>query len=222
MATNPDGCLTVLFTADGSVSCGSGTYDEVSWCAGCGQDACGFNWNWEPADNLTNPNSAQPTVNTFDGTPTEYVAFVEPIGLENCATTDTVLVVPGFEYTTDFSDPTCLITDGSIQINISEPVAEGPWDVVLSDVTGILEQQSFGGGLLVFDNLEAGIYSLEVSDQTGCSYTTDFTLADPLPPSITVSPDQVIYWRYGRPHCRSILRWTLRIQLDHEVETQLV
>ena len=128
MATNPDGCLTVLFTSDGSVSCDASTfYEEVSWCIGCGaENACGFTWSWEPADNLTNPNSAQPTVNTFDGTPTEYVAFVEPIGLENCATTDTVLVVPGFEYTTDYSDPTCLITDGSITLNISEPASEGP------------------------------------------------------------------------------------------------
>ncbi len=192
-ATNPDGCLTVLFTSDGSVSCdGSTFYEEVSWCVGCGQDACGFTWSWDPADNLTNPNSAQPTVNTFDGTPTEYVVFVEPIGLENCATTDTVLVVPGFEYTTDYNDPTCLITDGNIELNISEPAAEGPWDVQLSDVTGVLQQQSFGGGLLVFDNLEAGSYTLEVSDQIGCSYTSEFDLADPEPPAISVSDDVLI------------------------------
>ena len=108
------------------------------------------------------------------------MAFVEPIGLDNCATTDTVLVVPGFTYTTDFSDPSCLITDGSIQINISEPAADGPWEVVLSDVTGILEQESYGGGLLVFDNLEAGQYTLEVSDDTGCSYMAEFDLAEPL------------------------------------------
>lgn len=192
-ATNPDGCLTVLFTSDGSVSCQTSTfYEEVSWCVGCGQDACGFTWNWEPALDLTNPNSAQPTVNAFDGTPTEYVAFVEPIGLENCATTDTVLVLPGFEYTTDFSDPTCLITDGTIQININEPAAEGPWDVVLSNVLGVVDQQSYGGGLLVFDNLEAGEYTLEVSDPLGCSYTTEFDLADPDPPAIEVSDDVVI------------------------------
>ena len=75
-ATNPDGCLYVQFTSDGSISCGSGNYNPVSWCAGCGQDACGFMWNWEPADNLTNANSANPIVETFDGFPTEYVAFV--------------------------------------------------------------------------------------------------------------------------------------------------
>lgn len=189
-ATNAEGCLTVLFTSDGSVSCdASAFYEEVSWCVGCGLDACGFVWNWEPADNLTNPNSSQPTVNEFDGTPTEYVAFVEPIGLDNCATTDTVLVVPGFEYTTDYSDPTCLITDGSIEINISEPAADGPWQVVLSDATGPIETESFGGGLLVFDNLEAGSYTLEVSDDTGCSYTSEYDLADPEPPAIEVSDD---------------------------------
>ena len=192
-ATNPDGCLTVLFTSDGSVSCDASTfYEEVSWCVGCGLDACGFTWNWEPADNLTDPNSSQPTVNTFDGTPTEYVAFVEPIGLENCATTDTVLVIPGFEYTTDYSDPTCLITDGTITLNISEPASEGPWDVQLSMAAGVINQQSFGGGLLVFEDLEAGNYDLEVSDQSGCSYTSEFDLADPEPPAITVSDDDQI------------------------------
>ena len=131
-------------------------------------------------------------MNTFDGTPTEYVTFVEPIGLENCATTDTVLVIPGFEYTTDYSDPTCLITDGTITLNISEPAFEGPWDVQLSTAAGVINQQSFGGGLLVFEDLEAGNYDLEVSDQTGCSYTTEFDLADPEPPAITGSDDDQI------------------------------
>ncbi len=192
-ATNPDGCLTVVMTTDGSVSCESSTfYEEISWCAGCGQDACGFTWSWEPADNLMNPNSSQPTVIEFDGTPTEYVAFVEPIGLENCATTDTVLVVPGFEFETTYEDPTCLITDGLISITISEPAAEGPWDVVLSNAGGILEEVNYGGGIQVFDNLEAGSYTLEVSDQTGCSYTTEYDLADPEPPGITVSEDMII------------------------------
>jgi len=193
MATNPDGCLTVQITSDGSVSCASGSYDPVSWCVGCGmEDACGFTWTWDPPLYLDDPNAVQPTVLDFDGAPFEYTLSVEPIGFENCAATDVVMVVPGFEYTTSYSDPTCLITDGEIVLNISEPAAEGPWDVQLSDLTGVLDQQSFGGGILVFDNLEAGNYSLEVSDQNGCTYTSDFDLADPLPPAITVSPDEVI------------------------------
>ena len=192
-ATNPDGCLTVQITSDGSVSCESGAYDPVSWCVGCGgEDVCGFTWSWEPPDNLDDPFATQPTVLDFDGTPTEYVVFVEPIGFENCAATDTVLVVPGFEYVTDYSDPTCLITDGEITITISEPAADGPWEVVLSNVTGIVEDVSYGGGLQAFEDLEAGQYTLEVSDQTGCSYTTEFDLADPEPPGITVSEDVVI------------------------------
>lgn len=192
-ATNPDGCLTVVITSDGSVSCTSGAYDPVSWCVGCGlEDACGFTWSWSPPDYLDDPNSVQPTVLDFDGVPFEYTVSVEPIGFENCAATDVVMVLPGFEYTTDFADPTCLVTDGEITLNISEPASEGPWDVELSDLTGVLESQSFGGGLLVFDNLESGNYSLTVSDQNGCTYVTDFDLADPLPPAITVSPDDII------------------------------
>ena len=49
-ATNPDGCLYVQFTSDGSISCGSGNYDPVSWCAGCGQDdSCSNN---APTNNM--------------------------------------------------------------------------------------------------------------------------------------------------------------------------
>ena len=74
-------------------------------------------------------------------------------------------------------DPTFLNADGEITLNITEPASEGPWDVQLNDAFGVIEQLSFGGGLQVFDNLEAGSYSLVVSDQLGCSYTIDFELS---------------------------------------------
>ena len=74
-------------------------------------------------------------------------------------------------------------------LNISEPAAEGPWDVQLSTDRCPQPAESFGGGLLVFEDLEAGNYDLEVSDQTGCAYTSEFSLADPEPPGITVSED---------------------------------
>jgi gliding motility-associated-like protein len=193
VATNPDGCITVQITSDGSVSCGSGSYDPLTFCFGCGGgDACGFLWSWEPADDLEDSETATPTVTTFDGTPTQYVAFVEPIGLENCATTDTVLVLPGFEFTTDFAAPTCLITDGWIELLISEPASEGPWQVDLSDVLGSIEALSFDGGTHTFSDLSSGSYALTVSDALGCEYIVDFDLADPLPPALTVSDDDVV------------------------------
>lgn len=188
-ATNPDGCLYIQFTSDGSISCGSGNYDPVSWCAGCGQDACGFMWNWVPADNLTNANSANPIVETFDGFPTEYVAFVEPIGLENCATTDTVLVVPGFIFTTSFSDPTCVLTDGTIAIEIDEPPSEGPWTIELFENGTSVETVISNGGVDVFDNLTEGNYSVELSDAIGCEYTVPFVLSPPQPMDFDLTPN---------------------------------
>lgn len=188
-ATNADGCLYVQFTSDGSVSCGSGAYEPVSWCAGCGQDACGFLWSWEPADNLTNPNSANPLVNTFDGFPTEYVAFVEPIGLENCATTDTVFVVPGFDFTTTFTNPTCVFTDGTIVLEINESPADGPWNADLFENGVYVESITSNGGVNVFYNLEEGNYSVEVSDTDGCSYTIPFVLTPPQPMDFDLTPN---------------------------------
>ena len=45
--------------------------------------------------------------------------------------------------------------------------------------------QEFRCGLLVFEDLEAGNYDLE-GRQTGCSYTSEFDLADE-PPAITAA-----------------------------------
>jgi gliding motility-associated-like protein len=188
-ATNPDGCLYVQFTSDGSVSCGSGSFEPVSWCAGCGQDACGFLWNWEPADNLTNSNTANPTVNTFDGNPTEYVAFVEPIGLDNCATTDTVYVIPGFDFSTSFTNPTCVLTDGTIVIEIDEPPADGPWTAELFENGGLVETITSNGGVDVFGNLVEGNYSVTLSDVAGCEYEISFALSPPQPMDFDLTPN---------------------------------
>jgi gliding motility-associated-like protein len=146
-------------------------------------------WNWEPADNLTNANSANPIVETFDGFPTEYVAFVEPIGLENCATTDTVLVVPGFMFTTNFSNPTCVLTDGTIAVEIDEPPSEGPWTIELFENGMSVETVISNGGLDVFDDLTEGNYSVELSDAIGCEYTVPFVLSPPQPMDFDLTPN---------------------------------
>ena len=188
-ATNPEGCLYVEFTSDASASCGAGNYEPVSWCAGCGQDACGFLWNWEPADNLTNPNSANPIVNSFDGIPTEYVAFVEPIGLDNCATTDTVFVVPGFDFTTNFTNPTCIFTDGTIVVEINESPADGPWFADLFENGVLIETINSNGGIDVFSGLVEGNYSVTISDTEGCSYSIPFALSPPQPMDFDLTPN---------------------------------
>ena len=105
-ATNPDGCITIELTSDGSVGCGSGSFDPLQFCVTCGgPDICAYDWEWTPADYLDNPFSPQPTVTDFDGAPVEYTVSVEPVGLDNCAATGTVLVEPAFEFSASYADP---------------------------------------------------------------------------------------------------------------------
>ena len=192
-ATNPNGCLTVQIVSDGLISCASGAYDPVSWCVGCGgNEACGLTWSWDPPGNLDNPTAVQPEVLLFDGNPTQYTVTVGLSDVENCAVQDNVMVLPGFGYTSSFNDPTCVATDGEISVTIAAPPADGPWDVTLSDLLGVVDQTTYNGGTHTFQNLVEGQYSLEVSDQNGCAYTEFINLVAPPIPPLNVSPDDVI------------------------------
>ena len=62
-ATNPDGCISIQFTSDGWTSCEDAwmPMDEVIWCISCGgDDVCGYDFLWEPADFLDDPALPQP------------------------------------------------------------------------------------------------------------------------------------------------------------------
>ena len=123
-ATNADGCISFVLTSDGSVNCADGFFgfEPLAWCVSCGgQDACGFDWSWTPTDYLDNPFVPQPTVLDFDGQPTAYTLLVEPIGFDNCSTTDVVMVLPGFEYEVTDQQPSCLADDGVLIVSINEP-----------------------------------------------------------------------------------------------------
>ena len=109
------------FTSDGSMSCEDSwmPMDEVIWCISCGGDnICGYDF-MEPANFLDDPAIPQPFVTDFSGTPTEYVLFVSPVGFDNCAATDTVLVVPGFDYSISDQQPPCLANDGLVQVEMN-------------------------------------------------------------------------------------------------------
>ena len=192
-ASNPDGCLTIVYTSDGSVSCGSGSFGESSWCVTCGgQSTCGYNWTWSPADYLDNPNIPNPTVLSFDGVPTEYTVLVEPSDMPNCGTEATVMVLPGFQFDYEVEQPSCLITDGEVIVDITSPTADGPWNVMLTEGGSLVEVVTSNGGTTVFDNLSPGNYVLEVSDDTGCLYEFDIVLEDPPVLTLEVSNDTTI------------------------------
>jgi gliding motility-associated-like protein len=192
-ATNPDGCLTLSFNSDWWSSCATGMVDPIVLCTSCGGDTeCAFNWTWSPADYLDDPNIPNPTVLDFDGVPTEYTLLVEPIQLENCGTETTVMVEPGFQFTYEVDQPSCLITDGEILVNITSPAADGPWNITLSEGGSLAASDNSNGGLTLFENLSPGDYVLEVADGAGCAYEFEITLEDPPALTLEVSNDSTI------------------------------
>lgn len=193
VATNPDGCLTIVFTSDGSVSCGSGSFDESQWCVTCGgQSTCGYNWTWSPSEYLDDPTIPNPTVLDFDGVATEYTLLVEPMDMPNCGTEATVMVLPGFQFDYAVEQPSCLITDGEVLVNVMSPAADGPWNVTLTGGGSLVEQVTSNGGATLFDGLSPGDYVLEVSDDSDCLYEFDIVLEDPPILTLEVSNDTTI------------------------------
>ena len=194
-ATNPDGCISMQFTSDGWTSCSNTWFpmESVEWCVSCGgNDMCGFDWAWEPVDFLDDPNIAQPMAMDFSGSPTEYVLFVSPVGFDNCAATDTVMVMPGFDYTISDQQPSCLTTDGIVLVEINELASDGPFTIELYQGAALIESVQFDGTDYVNQNLGPGDYTVNVSDDTGCLYSYDFNMADPVPMEIETSADVVI------------------------------
>ena len=192
-ATNPDGCITIVITSDGWGSCSDGTVEEMNYCVSCGgQVECGYNWTWDPPTYLDDPFSPNPTVTAFDGQPIEYTLLVEPVGMPYCGTEDVVSVIPGFEYSVDFEEPSCLLTDGYVAVDINEPPAEGPWTLTLSEGGTLVQSVESNGGLDVFDNLVSGTYELELSDTGGCVYYMDIVLSPPPPMDFDITPDPTI------------------------------
>ncbi len=185
-ATNPSGCLTVSIDSDGSISCGSGFYPPILICTTCGgPSTCGYSWTWSPADYLDNPNVPNPTVLQFDGVPMTYTLLVEPLGMENCGTDDEVQVLPGFAFAYEVEQPSCLLNDGEIVVDIDELPSEGPWTVVLSEGGSLVYNETSNGGTTLLEGLEPGNYILELSDSEGCSY--DFSIDLLPPPAMTIS-----------------------------------
>ena len=201
-ATNPDGCISFQFSADGGCDCaGFCNFEPIEWCVSCAgsSSTCGYDWLWEPSEYLNDPTLAQPTVIDFDGTPIEFTLYVEPVGFDNCQATDVVTVGPGFDFDVDFQQPTCFANDGIIDVAIFEDAndAAGPFTIQLFvDGPGgpdLIEE-------LVWDNLTdfyyndlvPGDYTVVVFDNIGCIYSLPVLLEDPLPLTLDIPNIQTI------------------------------
>ncbi|HHZ94213.1 MAG TPA: PKD domain-containing protein [Flavobacteriales bacterium] len=192
-ATNPDGCISFVFESDGSVGCASGGFDQLEWCVSCGgQNACGFDWIWDPAIDLNDPTLQQPTLLNFDGSPIEFTLSVSPIGFDNCATTDVMLVEPAFIHEIQTQQPSCLADDGVLIVSINEPLSAGPFTIQIFNGVFLLESVAFDGSDHVIQNLTPGFYSVVLFDNSGCVYTYEFEMLDLVPMTIEVGPDAII------------------------------
>lgn len=90
-ATNPSGCITVTFTADGSVACASGSYQPWTYDVNCTNGGPQYTWEWTPSANLNNPNIPQPTMSSLDQQ-TTFTLVGYPVGHPDCASTDQAIV----------------------------------------------------------------------------------------------------------------------------------
>ena len=202
-ATNPDGCISFQFTSDDFFcSCTDFcAFEPVEWCVSCGgaSSTCGFDWSWEPAEYLVDPNVPQPIMNTFDGEPIEFTLFVEPVGFDNCQATDVMVVEPGFSFEVEQQQPSCFANDGIIGVEVFEDAFadEGPFTIQLyvNEAAGseLVEE-------LVWDNINdfyyndliPGDYTVVVFDGQGCIYNFPVLLEDPLPLTLDIPNVQTI------------------------------
>lgn len=96
-ATNPTGCITMVLSSDGSVSCASGSQTPWDYDVTCGGGS-NLTYEWTPNDGslddvtIPNPTVVNPTTTT---TTTTYTLAVYPVGHPQCATTDDVVVSIG-------------------------------------------------------------------------------------------------------------------------------
>ncbi len=90
-ATNPTGCLTITFSADGSVACGTGNYNEWTYEISCSSGGPQYTWEWTPAEYLDDAAIPGPNVAVLPQT-TTFTLTAYPEGHPDCAATDQVLV----------------------------------------------------------------------------------------------------------------------------------
>ncbi|MFN8698082.1 MAG: PKD domain-containing protein [Flavobacteriales bacterium] len=182
-ATNASGCLTIQFSADGSIACGSGNYQPWTYEISCSNGGPQYTWEWEPAQFLDNPNVPQPNVVDLPQT-TTFTLTGYPVGHPACATTDEVLVSidplgdPGLSNTIQICS-----TDAPFEMFdelLGTPVTTGEWT-------------DPGGAVMVsgsYDPMvnEPGVYTYTVAF-ANCETFSELTINQALPTEIVIADD---------------------------------
>lgn len=191
IATNPTGCLTFQVTADGSVSCQSGSQTEWEFSVGCSQGGPQFEWEWTPATGLSDPTIPNPEVTTAPSSEITYTLATFPEGHPDCISYDEMTLVPGYEYTIDFFQPYCYGPDGSIEVFVDPDSGTGPWDVELWQGGTINQVSTTAGGNVNFTDLYPDTYTVMISDGS-CVHEELVDMSTPPVISLELSQDTTI------------------------------
>lgn len=135
-ATNPSGCITLAFSADGSISCADGFFEPWTYEVTCTNGGPQFVWEWTPSQYLNNSGIPSPEILYLDQT-TEFTLVGYPVGFPGCWSSDEVFVTvnplgdPGQdgELTLCNTDPSVSLFD---QLG-GTPVTGGYWTDPMGD-----------------------------------------------------------------------------------------
>ncbi|MFM2195134.1 MAG: hypothetical protein RL092_734 [Bacteroidota bacterium] len=185
-ATNPTGCLTVSFSADGSVSCGGGFYQPWEYEISCDNGGPQYTWEWTPTQYLDNAAIPTPTVTSLDQQ-TTFTLNAYPVGHPQCAQQDQVVVSidPLGDPGQDNSINICS-TDAPFDMLTQlggTPVSTGAWSNPLN--------APLADGMFDPLTMPAGNYTYTVA-LGNCSLSSTLNIAFAGPTVITISNDTSI------------------------------
>jgi len=182
-ATNPTGCLTITFSSDGSVACGTANYTQWTYEVSCTGGGPQYTWSWAPPEFLDNPNVPMPNVIDLPQN-TTFTLTGYPVGHPGCASTDQVAV-----NIDPLGDPG---QDNSIQICSTD----APFDMLdelLGNPVTTGEWTASGGAVIptgIYDPTTdlPGVYTYTVAF-ANCEAFAELTISQALPTTIQISSD---------------------------------
>lgn len=149
---------------------------------------------WEPNYAISDTSAQNPEV--WNYTDTTYTVISRVPGQPECADTGSVYVYSDcdtcFAPRPEEFQPSCNgASDGMITADVFGPAP--PFDITWKDENGnVLAQNNGVSGMDTLDGLEAGFYTIEAVDTTGCFADTLFELTEPDSISLSTSLDTLI------------------------------
>ena len=181
-ATNPTGCLTVLFSStNNSNSCATGQNNPIDYTIAC-NNLSGWELQWSPGLGLSDSTILQPLIDLQSAMALEL--SVTMAGAPFCTSSDSVYIAPSFDAAAEGVNPTCFDPDGEITLAITPIGSAGPWDVAVTYAAGVLFSETTNDLSFTFNGLYADTYEISVSD-ANCTFEETITLL--AQPEVTIA-----------------------------------